>query len=276
LGQIIDRLADGDLDTCLFHKSRTDTSPTIALCPTGEGQPDDIGGWETEPDITDRPAPPEEESGSEEETGSEAGARILILALDAGEPRYNGQSGAQDYAALLEDQYDVTVWSVAEDGLPRTSDALAYDLVIWTAGDFEQAMGEDESDLLLTLMLDGEPTVLSGAYVSDTEREAVQRDVQVMDTQHALTRGFEAGQVIVFETEQDYVVNVLDGFGEGTETIVMARGPASEESGAASVVVIDDELTGMRVAIVGFPIYLLPDEARATFVRDIASWALTP
>ena len=124
-------------------------------------------------------------------------------------------------------------------------------------------------------MLEGKPTVLSGAYVSESEREAVQRDVQVLNTTHPLARGFDAGQVVAFETEQDYVVDVLDEY-EDEETIIMARGPASEAGGTASVVAIDDDLSGMRVVIVGFPIYLLPDEARVTLVSNIAAWALAP
>ncbi|MBN1658918.1 MAG: hypothetical protein JXA93_10975 [Anaerolineae bacterium] len=276
LDWIVDRLTAGDLSACLFHEAQSGPQVTVALCPTGEGQSDDSGGWEKPDEPTQEPAPTEEEPEPEEGQEGEAGGKILILALDTGEARYDGRSEADEYAALLDETYDVTVWSIADDGTPRTSDVLGYDLVIWAAGDFDEAVGDDERELLLTLMLEGKPTVLSGAYVSESAREAVQRDVEVMDTTHPLARGFEAGQIIAFETEQDYVVDVLDEYGEEGEAIILARGPASEASGTASVVVIDDELSGMRVVIVGFPIYLLPDEAKITLVENITSWALTP
>ncbi|HSJ56378.1 MAG TPA: DUF4350 domain-containing protein [Anaerolineae bacterium] len=277
LDWIVDRLVDGDVDTCLFHEAQAEPRVTVALCPTGEGQADDSGGWEKPPVVpTTEPVPAEEKPGPEEKPGVEPAGKILILALDTGEARYDGPSEAEEYAALLEAAYDVTVWSVASDGTPRTSDVLGYDLIIWAAGDFDDAVGDDERELLLTLMLEGKPLVLSGAYVSESEREAVQRDVQVMDTAHPLGRGLQEGQVIAFETEQEYLVDVLEEYGETGETIVLARGPASEATGAASVVVVDDELSGMRVVVVGFPIYLLPDESRTTLVQNIASWALMP
>ena len=278
LNSALMRLTGGDLQGCLLHELEKDQQDLLALCPTDEMPVGDGGGWqepETPPidqEIPEEPAPQPSEPGGQSE------GEVLIVALDEGEARYRARTGAAEYATILEGLYQVTVTSIVADGWPDTSEMAAYDLVIWTAGDYEQGLGDEGSDLFLDLVLEGIPAILSGAYIGESETQSVQQDLQVEDATHPLAGGFEPGEVIPFIGlgSDGYEVDRLDDAGESGETIVFVRGPASEDSGVPSVVALDDEFSDLRVVLIGFPIYLLPEEASSRLVLNTVSWLLSP
>jgi hypothetical protein len=286
LGSAVDRLTRGDLSACLLHHISHPHPTSLALCPTGEvtSEPDG-GGWQKPTVVPPTPTatPPVtktlEPITPTVEATEEAGAsrtRILVVALDKGRGRYKNRTGADRYASILEESHDVTLWSMAQDGPLDETELSGYDLLIWTSGDFEKALGDEESDLLFLGMLNGIPSILSGAYISDAGTRSVQRDIQVKDATHPLARGFERGEVIGFESEplgSDYEVDLLDDTAiEGV--VVFVRGPDSEDTGAASIYVFEDTAASVRVAFVGLPIYLLPEEVGAQLVVNMASWML--
>ncbi|NIV33425.1 MAG: hypothetical protein GWN58_29460, partial [Anaerolineae bacterium] len=134
--------------------------------------------------------------------------------------------------------------------MPSLDDLTAYDLSIWTAGDHDEALGDEAGDLLFSLMFEGVPVILSGAYVSDSGTEAVQRDIEVNDASHPLARGFEAGGIIEFVTPpsgNDYEIALLEDFTEEDGDFVFVRGPSSEASGEPSVVTLEDEFGAFRL-----------------------------
>ncbi|MGD8623662.1 MAG: DUF4350 domain-containing protein [Anaerolineae bacterium] len=295
LDAAVGRLTEGDLEGCLVDRGADGTQYSLALCPTGQGGPgDDGGGWQQpqpepspEPDETapdegppDDTAPPEEtpepEAVPTPELPAEPAGTILIVSMDQGEGRYDSLTGAAQYAAILEATYDVTIWSITEDGLPDPFDT-AYDLAIWTAGDLEGTFGDEEGNALFEMILMGTPILLSGGYVDESEVLAVQRDIQVNDADHPLAQGFESDEVITFEpADTDYEINVLEGFEPEEADFVFVRGPESEESGAASVVAVEDEFSAVKISIIGFPIYLLPEAAQSRLVLNTVSWLLNP
>jgi hypothetical protein len=284
LKNALDRLTQGDLANCLLHETETNTVSLLALCPTGETAEGDAGGGWQEPPAEEE-APPVE-PGEEElpppeapEAPSEPEGSILIVALDDGTGRYDSLTSADDYASILQERYEITLWSAAREGPPDMTDLLEYDLTIWTAGDFENVMGDEYDDLLFTAMFEGIPLILSGAYVGDTATEAVQRDIQVQNATHPLASGFEPGQVIDFviaPSGVEYEVGVLEDFGEDENSLIFVRGPNSEESGIASIVTLEDEFSGFRLVFIGFPLYLLPDAPKANLVTNAVSWLQSP
>jgi hypothetical protein len=204
---------------------------------------------------------------------------IIIVSLDEGVGRYDSMTSAQDYAEILQESYEVSIWSLAEAGLPSLDDLVLFDLSDWTMGDYEEGLGIEASDLLFNLMFEGVPVVLSGAYISDSASELVQRDIQVNDASHPLARGFEAGEAIDFITPpsgSDYEMGVLEEFTEADGAIVFVRGPNSEASGLPSVVTLEDEFADFQLVYVGFPVYLLPDASKEQFVTNAVSWLLGP
>jgi hypothetical protein len=253
----------------------------MALCPTYETlEGDSGGGWQEQP--ADEEMEEEEPAdGLEElpEPPDESAGRVLIVALDDGTGRYDGMTSASDYAEILQESFDVTLWSASADGPPDTYDLWEYDLVIWSAGDFDDAMGDEYDEPLFSLMLDGIPLILSGAYVSDADTEAIQRDLQVGDASHPLAEGFAPQEVIEFllpPSGQEHAVDVMESMEEDEGYPVFTRGPDSEAPGAPAVIVAEDEFSGFRLVFIGFPLYLLPEESKSQLVLNAVSWALTP
>jgi len=262
--------------------------PIVALCPTGEVAPGKgPGGWPgpgsavtPPPAPTATPAPTSSITTTTPTPVPVVGPKlkIVVVALDDTKGRYDSKTSADDYVAILKDNYDVTVWSEAEDGAPAATDLLDYDLVVFTSGDFETPFGEDESTLLATLMLARTPVLVSGGFLSEDADVAVQLDVQVEDASHPVARGFTKGEVIAFvpaPSGQDYAVQVLDEADAGDSAVVMVRGPASKSPGAPSVLVLADESTGFAMVYIAFPLYLLPDEAKTRLVTNAVDWLLT-
>ncbi len=278
LESALDRLAAGDLTTCLLHQVEGIPASELALCPTGAASPgDQDGGWEQP--VTDAVPPEPEPSPPPDSAPAEPQGSILIVALDEGEGRYDSLTSADDYAAILKDLHELTIWSISQDGPLDEADLSDYDLVIWTAGDHEQGLSETYSDLLFSLLLEGIPAILSGAYIGDTQTEAIQVDILVQDAAHPLAQGFEAEEVIPFVSAPSgdgYEIGVLDNLQEEEGAVVFVRGPASEESGVPSVVALDDEFSEFRLVYLGFPLYLLPEAEKGQLVQNAVSWLLGP
>lgn len=271
LDSALTRLTEGSLEECLFHRVEVSM---LALCPYGEASGE--GGWR-EPEAIPTEQAPIPTSPTEEPSDEPQGS-ILIVSLDAGQGEYDDLTSAAEYRAILETQHDVIVWSTAEQGIPDETQFLDHDLVIWTAGDHKDPFDE-LSGLLLDLMVEGVPMIVSGAFIGDSTSQAVQRDIQVYDNAHPLAAGFEPEEVIPFAPSpsgSEYEIDVLENSSEDGETVVFVRGPDSESSGMASLVVLEEDPSGLRLVFIGFPLYLLPEEPRARLVRDAVSWLLSP
>jgi hypothetical protein len=288
LSNASERLTKGDLTNCLFRDTEIPTPTTLALCPTGEvASGDGEGGWqkpEPEPEKEpepEEPAPTITDTVEPPEPDGEPEGNIIIVALDSGEGRYDSMTSAADYEAILSERFDVTVWSADKDGLPESESLLDYDLVIWSSGDYEAPLEGEEGDAVFLVMLEGIPILLSGAYIGDTDTEALQRDIQVFDAGHPIAAGFEADEVISFvdaPSGSEYETGVLETLGPDDEGMFVpfARGPDSEEAGAPSIFVMEDELTEVRIAFIGFPLYLLPEAAKSRLVLNTVDWMLNP
>jgi len=286
LDDIVERLTWSGLNECLVWEATVAPDITLALCPTGEVEEGEgVGGWQDAtpqppptatpmPDLLPTPVP----TGTQpiETPAGEPQGKIFVVALDDGEPRYDGLTGGEDFAEILDDRFEVTVWSMARDGIPGEDEAADCDLLILAKGDFEGAWDEAFNEWLGDVMLTGTPIIMSGAYFDESAEMSAQRDIQVKDAAHSLAQGFAPDQVITFvapPADQAYEIGVIDAEAEEGSEIVFVRGPESAAPGAASVVVLDD-LLGIRIALLGFPIYLLPEEARSRLVNNTVDWAL--
>jgi hypothetical protein len=288
LDNAIVRLTTGDLEGCLLQETESPTQTTLALCPTGEAVAGDSGGgWkgpkpeppatEPAPAVTDTnkmitdTAPPSEPVG-------ESLGNIIVIAMDEGEGRYDNRTSQDDYVAILEGRYKITTWSLAQDGPPDGTDLLNYDMVIWTFGDFEsQTALEEVADALLTVMFGEVPFIMSGAYIGDTDTQAMQRDIQVADATHPMAQGFSAGQVIGFvpsPSGAEYEVNVLSDVQAEEGTAVFVRGPDSESVGSPAIYASADDVSNVRFVFIGFPLYLLPEAAKERVVLNTVGWLL--
>ena len=294
LGNGIERLTSGDMEGCLITEA-TAASPgktgapitSLALCPTGEvaaGEGD--GGWQPpKPGAVKPTASPaitgtvEPGTPPEKPTEPPAGTSqsILILALDKGKSRYGGTTDAEPLAAMLKEGYEIKLWSQSSEGLPTPQEIQEYDLVIWTAGDYEQPFGDEENNLLFLTMLEGKPVILCGAYISNADTQSVQRDIQVQDAAHPIAAGFKAGEVIGFvpgPADGKYELDVVQELETKDQAIVFVRGPESEDRGASSIFAFRDKVSGVQAAYIGFPLFLLPEEVGTRLVLNTVTWML--
>jgi hypothetical protein len=281
LENAIERLSKGDLASCVLQKTEANGATSMALCPTGETVKEEGTGWQepAPPKASPTPSPTAVPAAEPKQPPSQSRGSILILSLDEGKSRYDSMTGADDYASVLKGSFEVTVRSIAKEGLPDLATLLKYDLTIWTAGDYEESMGEEPSNLMFALLMEGEPVILSGAYVSDSKTEAVQRDIQVKDATHPLAKGFQADQVIGFvaaPSGKEYEIGVPEDFQEDEGAVIFVRGPESGESGAPSIAALEDQATGFRLVFIGLPVYLLPDTVKSQLVLNSVSWLLSP
>jgi hypothetical protein len=292
LDSAVERLTTGDLESCLLQEMEAPIQTMLALCPTGEVKTGEgSGGWQG-PEPKSPPAAPEPVSpvtgtnGTVTDTvppsepAGEPEGSIIVIAMDVGEGRYDSMTSLDDYVSILHERYDVTTWSLAEDGPPNGPDLLEYDLVIWTFGDFESKTAlEDVADAFITVMFGEVPFIMSGAYIGDSDTQAVQRDIQVNDATHPIAQGFNAGQVIGFvpaPSGLDYETDVLSDVQVEEGTAVFVRGPDSDSAGSPAILATADEVDNVRFVFIGFPLYLLPEQAKAQVVLNTVAWLLNP
>ncbi|MBN1221052.1 MAG: hypothetical protein JXM69_19175 [Anaerolineae bacterium] len=250
-------LLKGNISDCLF-------SPTTAVCQTEEP------GGELPPSLR-----------------SVRIDTILVVADDSGRPRDDAQTSALDYYNVLSDTYKVKAWSTSRDGYPGIGQLLEYDAVIWTTGDYwDDSIGEEGAALLIEYVQVGGNLILSGASIAfDWEHTdfltsvahaeyqgfAPQFDLQVAQLDHPLAQGFGDGEIISFEqtpSGEPLAVDVVRNTPDAR--VIFARGPDSEEAGAASVIVYEDKR--VKIAYFAFPLYLLPPDAQSQLVNNTVDW----
>lgn len=291
LDSVVQRLGEGNLTNCIMRETEAPTLTVLALCPTGEvAAGDGPGGWgqkktgpaaepaergpEATPPLTGTQVPTLPLPTTPLETPKQG--NIMIVALDDTKGRYDGLSDAETYAAILKADYNVTVWSETKDGVPEMEDLLTFDLVIWAAGDFEEPFGEEDSQVLLMVMMAEVPAIISGGFTNQDVDNAVQRDLKITGGDHPAIKGFAKDQVIAFvpsPSGTEYAINVMDDSASEGGDVLAVRGPDSESSGAPSIIAMAEE--GMRFMYIAFPLYLLPDDAASTLVLDSVGWMLS-
>jgi len=206
---------------------------------------------------------------------------ILIVSDDDGTGVYESWTSAYDFWDIaVEAGYPATVWSTSWDGEVTLAQMQSYDAVIWCTGDYqEEGLTPAEDDLLsiADYLASGGRVMLGGAFIGSPEESesGLLLDIQVVQADHPLAAGFEAGQIITLErftADEDYSPYLLDE--SEMEAIVFSRGPASEFAGEALVTVDVDEFTGSRTILIGFPTFLMPWEEKQRFDTNAVLWLM--
>jgi hypothetical protein len=260
------RLISGDLDDCLLDEDLEDDPGIfgLALCPVSYREA------EVEPTLTPTFLPTPDVVGS-----------ILIVADNDGQGIYDWWTSADDFAEVASEAgYEVTIWSTFLEGDVTLEQLRSFDGVIWCTGDYQEPDStprEDDLDVILSYLDEGGRLILSGGFIGSTEdsEKGSLLDIQVAQASHPLAEGFEAEQIIALEqltNEQDYAFFTLAE--ADPELIVFVRGPSSEFAGEAIITASEDESFHNRALIIGFPIYLLPDEERHQLATNAVLWLM--
>ena len=204
------------------------------------------------------------------EGGVIGGSGVLIVSADTGTATLDGRTSADIYFNFLAPAYDVTLWTLSEDGEIDPEDMDGYQLVIWTSGDFQG--GDDYA--LFDYLVYGGPLLVSGAHqvFYEGDEVAVLKDIEVSSSVSVLTSGFEPGEIIELSGEIETAIFESEEDEEGV-TPLFLRGPASDYAGdLIAAGMEEDEFDSIHALIVGFPLYMLPDWAQAQFVDNAVEW----
>jgi hypothetical protein len=272
LVDVVERLLSGDYADCLLDEDRGGDPQRIslALCPSAY-QPQGESSLPV-------PAPEAPVEGTPV-PAVEGG--ILVVSDDDGEGVYEWWTSAYDFADIATQAgYVVTLWSTSVEGELDLARMQSFDAVIWCTGDYQKEGGVPDEDDLSTMLayLDGGGRLILGGAFLGPEGEGERGlllDVQVTQAGHPLAEGFEAGQVITLErftADEDYATTVLSE--TNTQAIVFSRGPTSELSGRAAITVEENPTAGSKTVWIGFPLFLLPTEARFRMATNAIRWIL--
>jgi hypothetical protein len=203
------------------------------------------------------------------------GRGIFILVDERGTPLSNGFTSATTIAGLLSNRYEVTIWSIVEDG-DLAEDALeGYDLLIWDSGDYRnQDDLFDENILIIFDYLDaGGAFFMTGSAPSlfATEALATLTDLEVSGDDPTLLAGLEEGQIITLG--QSYDTILFDEFEPepGASTILL-RGPESSDTGAVVSLANIDDFDNQRTILLLLPFVVLPEAIQTILLENFMAW----
>ena len=204
---------------------------------------------------------------------------ILIIANDDG--ARGKRTSANEFEAALKSEYAVTVWSLDRDGVPNEEDLSGYDVYIVSTGDYESEATDND---ILNLLDETAGLLLFGAqpfYTFDSGTFAPVNDIEVKDDTHPLTDGFREGEVFSLTASESkvpaLVIDVEEWFnnhGTAQSTVVLMRGPESEEPEAASLIALEDSETNQRIVLGFFAFYRLPTDVQETLALNAVAWLL--
>lgn len=221
----------------------------------------------------DRAAPVAEAAGPVE---VESGVPSVLVVSEAD----SSDEEATKIAEALSLHFEVTVWSVSEDGVPSIEDLSARDAVIWAAS------GGAEALLLMQRYVgEGGRLFLTGAHIGKTcqhsdlymwlveyKGEGTLAAMEVMQgmEEHPLAEGF-SGETTIIELAHDSVTDVIEPI-EPMQA-VFSRALESYDAGRAAVIA-GVLKRGARVVYATLPMTALPDWARERFVLNVANWLI--
>lgn len=216
----------------------------------------------------------------DEQTADASPIQTIFLYIDdRGDLADVGDIPVVDIASLLEDDYDLTVWSAAETADTLTADDLeGYDLILWYSGLYrnEDAVNNEDYAILSEAIFGGGRILIIGATPPLLEPVdlADLADLEVVGENSALLGNWEAGDVIeltaVFETA--VTDQTLEDMDPETDVAFLSRGPASANSGEVVGITFNDSFLSTRLAIIVFPLEALEPDLQIELLAHLLDW----
>lgn len=239
------------------------TQGALAVCSTGElNQP--APGGEPAPTAT----PPA--GGSQPPADAPA---VFILALDAGPTGV--RTSADDLQRILSPYYNVTVWSLLQNGAPTSADVAGYDLYLIDAGDY--AFDFDSFEALDALNAVEAPSFFIGAQLFPAFETEPLVDVAVAAPGHPVVAGLPEVPILLSESlsgvpEQLFRAEDFDPESE-TVAVLFTRGPGNATPGGPVILSVE-EAPEQRTVLAALPWYRLPPDVQETLALNVVRWLL--
>ncbi len=215
-----------------------------------------------------------------EETAETSPIETIFLYVDD-DGDFLGETAADsvDLAALLEDDYEVVVWSASEATSELTEeDLVGYDLIIWYSGLYRSESSFDGDSLVLTsVLLEGGNLFIIGATPPLFEPAEISplADVELVGEDEVLLAGWETGDVL--ELTAAYETTIVDptDLDTETDTLFAVRGPSSPNSGDVVGVSVRNEEEGSNILVLLLPFEALETAEQEQFLLNGINWFAT-
>jgi hypothetical protein len=262
----VDRLLKNDFADCI-------TGPTATYCPfSAAGDRPGRRSAATEPQTEAGGAEQERQPDQQDDDSTFS----VLLVDDNGNAGDTESSEADSYLqGLLAAGYTPDLWATADQGAPELNDIQSYDWVIWSNAAYTDSTIElAVVEMLTTYTLEGGRLTISSRTplfgTEDTETSTL-RDVVIDDDDPDLVQGLPAEPILLPEDlPPAALLSVADG--EENTSVILRRGPTSDDAGIPAMFVTADEATGARLHVSGMAINWLPDEVAGQLVQNIAAW----
>lgn len=259
----LDRLAFNDFSSCV-------SADNITVCATDAG-------------LSDDDFEPLDDEDTDADTEPGVVAEVLLIA-DDNRTTDGSRTSIVELSLALGDTYNVTTWSMMQDGVPEEGDLDGYDAYIIDSGDY--ALDEEDFGMFSVLAtLDGNVMVIGTQpfLALGSEFEALD-DIEVSDEAHPVNNGFDPGQVIALDPSESGVPAMVitdeylnDSPDDSSEVgLPFLRGPGSAESGTPVVFAAssNDEIGLERVIVSTFAFYRLPEDYQTQFATNAVAWLI--
>jgi hypothetical protein len=208
--------------------------------------------------------------------GNTTQGKILIFS-DDGRPE-GERTGADEFMAILQDFYEVTLWVASVDGVPDIADLEGYDVIVVDSGDY--AFDDENVELFGVFLSSPANKIFIGEQAFPpfffTEMPAAIDDLVVQEEDHPIAGGFSNGDILkLAESLSQVPAMVIDSNDDQDENVqvIFSRGPDSEHAGNPAVVAGEDE-QGVRIVMAGFAFYRLAPEIQVKFAFNVMEWLL--
>lgn len=278
----VGRLLADNLKDCMLRRDLAICPATASEAPSAETAPETTGAPTITPTPTADAASEPDPDIAPQRPHRDLAAILLVDDNDGAES--NELSEADFYLQVLTQAgHDVTLWTTAADGVPTGEDLGGYGWVIWSDAAYADSGIDPEklqaiSDylgvggkLLISSQLPffgvgGDPaTTITDVVVGDTNIPILVRDLPTDPIELPADLPAVTPLQLIHETD--------------TPTIVLRRGPQSENADAPVLLIMTDAEDpnpgGARLMIFGMSITWLPQDVGAQLVRNMAEYMLS-
>lgn len=202
---------------------------------------------------------------------------IFILADDDGAAQTTGFTSVAQLAAQLAGQYEVAVWSMAEDGELDLDAFDGYDLLIWDSGDYrrEDSFFDDLTFLVIEFMEAGGRLLVNGLTppLFEPFDLASLGEAVIAGDHPVLLDGFSQGQTLSLDRVYDVALIEFpdEGLDEG-EFVFLVHGPDSPYPGAIVGFAIEEDNSGTKAVFLMTPFVALDDQAQTLLLNNLLVW----
>jgi hypothetical protein len=203
------------------------------------------------------------------------GRDIFILVDERGTPLSGGFTSATTIAGLLSDRYEITIWSLVEDGDLADDTLEGYQLLIWDSGDYrnQEDFFDENIFIIFEYLETGGSLFITGSAPTLFATEGLDSlvDLEVSGDDPVLLNGLDDGQIIILDQSYDTILS--DDLELEPEALAfLLRGPESNSTGAIVGLSNIDDMDNQRSILLLLPFVVLPEAIQTILLDNFMAW----